>query len=178
MNKNYWWILALLLAVVVGFLIFSNGNGVAYSPNIAGNNSSTGAHLACVNQMCVTVKGNGTNECRTNADCLKLPDLIVSSIVVRNNSGTGNSTVNITAVISNIGNANAGNSSAKFILAPFGGYKIANTPAIPMGQNRSVNAVFVVPRGFTYNVTVIADFLNGVAESNEGNNQGFKTFFI
>ncbi len=107
------------------------------------------------------------------------PDLIVSNITIL--STMHNATafdVNITAVISNIGNAGAGFSITKFFVNRGGGTRLVGTPPIGALSTREVVTSYLLPVNGTYIVNVTADFGNNVTESNEGNNVLGKVFLI
>ncbi|MBI4181857.1 MAG: hypothetical protein HY520_02725 [Candidatus Aenigmarchaeota archaeon] len=101
---------------------------------------------------------------------LNLPDLIVDNVSISiSGDNTSNSTVNITAVIKNIGNATANASITGFRVVPLGGDKGISTPALAPGASTAVTATYSLPSG-AYNLTVKADATLVVAESVENNN--------
>lgn len=184
------WIVVIVIAIILSVIAII----VAYSnqPQLAPRTPYVGAigpgggnqtHAECINNnTCVVVQGPGQDECNTNADCQggnqTLPDLIVQFLTVSIGNQTGNQTdVILFATIKNIGNANAGNSTTRFSVSPFGGQSLAPTSALSPGQSTVVSASYLLPGG-NYTAITNADWFDNVIESNENNNDLMIGFYV
>ncbi|MBU0953767.1 MAG: hypothetical protein KKA90_05130 [Nanoarchaeota archaeon] len=148
--------------------------------NGACTNTTSNTHLECILNRCVVVNGTGTNQCSPQGSyCTNstTPDLTVLSLSI-----SGNTTVNVTAVIKNIGNATIINASTtSFILKQvpanisFSDYFTLPIPFAP-GQQVTYIRGYFLPYGAQWSLVVTADAFNTVIESNEFNNQQIQNF--
>ncbi len=108
------------------------------------------------------------------------PDLAVTNIVANNNRGMREGDkVTITATIANQGNAEAGASTAEFLLDGATVLGLVNTPAIPVGGSAEVSVDWDT-RGVKdqHEIKVTADESAQVTESNEANNAAILTVTV
>ena len=128
--------------------------------------------------------GNDTFNCGTgacsNGACVNqslLPDLDVISFTYTNQSfNQTHSRVTLWALIKNIGNANAGSSTTRFIVS----YEVTHYDPLgnlAPGQQMFSNTTYILPRESNYSANVLADWNNVVQESNENNNGASLTIF-
>ena len=177
-------VISIILSVTAIIVAYSNqpqlaptGEGPSFQR--AGNQT----HTECINNnTCVVVQGPGQNQCAANSDCQggnqTLPDLIVQFLTVSIGNQTDNQTdVILFATIKNIGNANAGNSTTRFSVSPFGGQRLAPTSALSPGQSTVVSASYLLSGG-NYTAITNADWFDVVTELKEDNNDFTIGFFV
>lgn len=151
-QRQFLWGIVIIALIVVGVIAFSSSNQLL----LLGPKSSA---------------GNGTG------NQTLLPDLVVSALFA-NATNQGNlSRVVVTAVIRNIGNANAERSTTRIFVSPVGGERLLNTSAIHANGRREVSTTYSLTRG-NYTAVGSADWFDFVRESNENNNERTTFFFV
>lgn len=140
-------------------------------------------HLACLNNSCVVVQGDGADGCSNDTDCqpvLALPDLIVKNISMEVTSSIKNTTTNITfhtvtvfVKVENIGSAKANQSVTRI---SFGGDELSTssanlfTPSLELGKETIVELSYEDLNAGDYDATAFVDDLMKIDELNEKNN--------
>ena len=140
-------------------------------------------HLTCSNNSCITVDGDGEDECINDTDCQVVedfPDLIIENISMAVTSSVKNTTTNITlntitvsVDVKNIGTASANQSVTQI---SFGGDLVEMssakvfTPALNPNSEVTVKSSYEELVKGKYDATASADILRKIKELDEKNN--------
>ena len=169
-------------------------NGSAICSYVAGRGSDlcspvgsycgNATHNICQNNACVTVQGNGTNQCLNNSDCntanQTMPDLIISSLSVNvTYHNETRSNVSVTTVVSNIGTILASPSTLRLNYNSQGAWvpdSDVYVGYIAPGSSYYTLYSWPFPDGHNWTLNATTDYYNLVNESNEWNNGAYEIF--
>jgi uncharacterized repeat protein (TIGR01451 family) len=124
----------------------------------------------------VIVESRETNNSLEDSFAVTGPDLIVDSLTHSPANPTTSDTITLTAIVKNIGTAQAGNSTLVLSGIPVGGPNA--TPALAAGASATVTRTVVIVSAGTYAVTATADGGHVIAESDETNNSKGDSFVV
>jgi hypothetical protein len=158
-------------------------NRVTYNgENISYNATGLGGGYHYWNVTCVDIARNRNTSVTWRFYVLR-PDIYVnaSNIIFSNNEPRENETINITALIENLGNTAAANFTVEFWegLPGAGGRQISTNTSINLtaGESMNVTVSYNTILG-TRLIWVFADRANAVAEENETNNNASKSLSV
>ena len=98
------------------------------------------------------------------------PDLVVSKINFSPGNPTASDEITLWVFVKNIGPGKAGNSGVRVKVGGESNPPVIQVPALPPGQEWRYSKKFTLGREGGYIVTVTADAMNTLSETNEGNN--------
>jgi hypothetical protein len=107
-----------------------------------------------------------------------LPDLVLDSVTRTPASPSTASSITVTAVVRNAGNAPAGKSYTSYRVSGQSYYTYYYVPPLEAGATATVTGHLGPYEAGTYQLRVTADNFGDVAESNETNNEWFDSFTV
>ncbi|MEJ2661150.1 MAG: CARDB domain-containing protein, partial [Desulfobacteraceae bacterium] len=106
------------------------------------------------------------------------PDLVVSKINFSPGNPTASDEITLWVFVKNIGPGKAGNSGVRVKVGGKSNPPVIQVPALPPGQEWRYSKKFTLGREGGYIVTVTADAMNTLSETNEGNNSNQTTIRV